>query len=81
MYKKDLALNNQQWLICPKSKPIILNIILNRSIWPVFDNFYPHMEPWKELPFPVIPDLEVMAKEGYPALKRAPELSLNHRME
>ena len=21
MYKKDLALNYQQWLICPKTKP------------------------------------------------------------
>ena len=35
MYKQDSALNNQQWLICQKTKPnqIKQSLINNKIIW------------------------------------------------
>ena len=43
MYKKDLALNNTQWLICRKSKPNqigILKTLIKYSKSPTFNKIF-----------------------------------------
>ena len=39
MYKQDLALDNQQWLICHKTKPnrnnkVLLSLVYSPGYWP-----------------------------------------------
>ena len=38
MYKQDLALNNQQWLICHKIKPNLTDTTSQGQTWPGCDN-------------------------------------------
>ena len=34
MYKEDLALNNQQWLICHKTQPNQTKLFFNKAVNP-----------------------------------------------